>query len=153
MEGGCVCDGNGDPLSLSWVLPSIFGALSTIFPRVPFAPRANDRLYQYFHSYLSTPHAWRLTRGRCDDLRGNTIVVSRMSAAHLLTLRLRPSPLVEGGWSTEPQHDYAYPFSAPVPSVFACQTTDHSSFPPPSLSASRVDPIPISPSTCRPIEA
>jgi hypothetical protein len=65
---------------------------------------------------------------------------------------VHPSPIVEVGLSKELQPIHARHSPTSEPNVFASQTNSNSSFPSPSPPPSRVEPVPVSPSTCRPIE-
>ena len=149
----------------SLVPPSVSGAVQTIFPGVPFAAPAQmtaqmtvtlDTPVPVFqHHILNDPYAVDATISEETRLPQDSPPQDRPPqdiAWAFISGGVHPSAPGEVGLANEPHSVYARFSPISVPSDFASQITSHLSFPPPSLPASTVDPLPVSPSTCGHIE-
>lgn len=141
--------------SFPWAPPSVSDASHTIFPGVPSsltqmtaALKSSEPVFQ--HRMLNDPYAVNTTIPEETRLPQDTPLQD--IAWSFTADEVHPSPPVEVRLANEPHSAHARLSPTPVPSVFTSQITSHSSFPPLSLPTSRVDPTPVSPSTCRPIE-
>jgi len=146
--------------AFSLLPPSVSGAVHTIFPGVPFATPAQmtaqmtvtlDTSVPVFqHHILSDPYAVDAIISEETRLPQDT--PPQDIAWPFIGGGVHPSAPGEVGLANEPPSVYARLSLTSVSSVFTSQITSHSSFPPPSLPASTVDPLPVSSSTCRHIE-
>ena len=139
----------------SWVPPSTSDALHALFPGVPYArPQVatfvDDSAPGFQHCTLNNPYGVDTTIS--EETRIQQVAPPQHIAWPLVLDGAYPSPTVEGGLSKGPQFGYAKHSSSFGPSVFPSQTASHSSFMFPSPLTLRVDPVPISSPTCRPIE-
>ena len=140
---------------LEWVPPSTFDAFHVIFPGVPFlrppsTTFSNDSVPCFQYRTLNNPYGVDTTIS--EETRIQQVAPLQDIAWPFTLEGAHPSPSVEGGLPPEPQFVHLQHSPTSRPNVFGSQTTSHSSFPSPSPPTSRVDPIPISSPTCRPVE-
>ena len=135
----------------SWVPPSTSGTFHATFPGVPLAcPQmvtCIDESVQVFqHRTLNNPCGIDTTIS--EEASIQQVAPPQHIAWPSVFDGAYPSPSMEGGLLK-----FVYAKHSPTsgPSVFPTQTTNHSSFPSLSPPTSRVDPVPVSSPTCRPI--
>jgi len=134
----------------SWMPPSASGALHAIFPGVPSdqtAALVNDSMHVIESPVPGHPFTMDITTSGQAGLQ-HAGPPQDITWPFVLN-GIHPLPSVEIEFSKEPE--FFIPRAPPTP-VSASQATSHSTSPPTSPSASRAGPIPVSPSTCVPIE-
>jgi len=140
----------------SWVHPPTSGAFHAIFPGAPFANTRTTGLISgslpvFQHRTLNDPYAVDMAPSE-EAIMQHAGPPQDIAWPFVLGGMVHALPPVEVGLSQGLQSNYAKYSSTSGPSVFATQTTSHSPFPSPSRPPSRVDPVPVLPSTCRHIE-
>ena len=139
----------------SWVPPSTYGAFHAIFPGVPIAhPQmttfVDDSVPGFQHRMLNNPYG--VDTAISEETRIQQTAPPQDIAWPLVSDGAHPSPSVKGRLSKGLQFFHAKHSSTSGSTVFPSRTTSHLCFPSPSPPTSRVEPVPISSPTCRPIE-
>jgi len=140
----------------SWVPPPTSGAFHAIFPGAPFANTRttgiiSDSLPAFQHRTINDPYAVDMATSE-EAIMQHAGPPQDIAWPFVLGGTVHPLPSVEVGLSQGLQSNYAKYSLTSGPSVFATQSTSHSPIPSPSRPPSRVDPVPVLPSTCRHIE-
>jgi hypothetical protein len=141
----------------SWVPPSLSGGFHTGFPGVPFA-------HAQMTAFASTSADVFQHHTHNDTYTVDTTIYEETTLQQIAPpqdiawpfvsdgVQPWPSPSVEVGLTKEPQSVHTTLSHTSFPSDFASQTTTRSCFLLPSPPASKVEPVPVAPSTYRPIE-
>jgi hypothetical protein len=141
----------------SWVPPSLSGGFHTGFPGVPFAhaqmtafTSTSADVFQH-HTHNDT---YTVDTTNYEETALQQIAPPQDIAWPFVSDGVQPwpSPSVEVGLTKEPQSVHATLSPTSVPSDFASQTTTRSYFLLPSPPPSKIDPVPVAPSTYRPID-
>ena len=136
----------------SWVRPSTSSAFHAIFPGVPFARTPmtaciDESVPAFQHGTLDVPYGVETMIP--EGARIQQVAPPHDAVWPFVSDGVYPS---QGGLPKEPQFVYAKPHPTSGPSVVPTQTTSHSFFSFPSPPTSKVDPVPLSSPTGRPIE-
>ena len=139
----------------SWVPTSTFDAFRAIFPGIPIAhPQMttfiDDSVPGFQHRMLTDPYG--VDAAISEETRIQQTAPPQDIAWPFVSDGAHPSPSVKGRSSKGLQFVHAKHSSTFGSTVFPSQTISHPCFPSPSPPTSKVDPVPISSPTCRPIE-